>query len=182
MTKTRKIVYTITIALMVIMMTSLTGCKTSSSRVDEMSYQETLMQEAQDKVGNPNIVHFREREQAKEILELRDDADLICYAYTKSEGTGKYVYLGRCYGFGLPYSTQYTSPETLVVYNGKRYILPQADPNGLYLPDNMTATWLWLIDENTGESNVAYVEPEIFVSQSKLPERVCESWSIPADY
>ena len=159
----------------------LTGCD-GGSRQEEENYQETLMQQSNDKVGQPEITEFYEKKQAKEILELRDDSDLVCYAYTKCEGTGKYVYLGRCMGYGLPYSTQYTAPEASVYQYGTLVTLPQADPNGLYLPEGLSATWLYLINETTGEAQVTYAEPEIIVSQGKLPARICEEWSLPENY
>lgn len=157
--------------------TTLAAC--DSAWDQEKTYQNDLLQRAYEEVGMPEITEFYEKKMAKEILELRDDSDLICYAYTKSEGTGKYVYLGRCMGYGLPYSTQYTSPEVYGDYGGS---IPQADPNGLYLPDGLSATWLYLINEETGEPQISYVEPELFVSQGKLPARICEAWSLPADY
>lgn len=169
--------------------TALCGCVNGGSAKEEAEYQEQLMQQAADEVGTPDITEFYEKKLAKEIFELRDDSSLICYAYTRSDMTGKYVFLGRSMGYGLPYSTQYTCPET--AYWGRNdtssvsyrdYPLPQADPNGLYSPDGLSATWLWLIDEGTGEPNIAYVEPEIFVTQSKLPARICESWSLPESY
>lgn len=167
----------------------LSGCRTANtdSTKEEKYYQETLMQQANDKVGNPEITEFYEKKLAKEILELRDNSDLVCYAYTKVEGNGKYVYIGRCMGYGLPYSTQYTNPEKYIddpngTLDAGSVVIPQADPNGLYSPDGLSATWLWLIDENTGEPNVMYIEPEILVSQSKLPSRICESWSLPSNY
>lgn len=175
------------IALSLTIVTSVTlfvGCGWTSSeaREEERLYQEQLMQQANDTVGQPEITEFYEKKLAKEIFELRDDSSLICYAYTKVEGTGKYVYLGRCMGYGLPYSTQYTASEGIVIRNGNSYVLPQADPNGLYMPEGMSATWLYLIDENTGEPQITYAEPEIIVSQNKLPARICEDWSLPEGY
>lgn len=167
-----------------IFMMALVSCSLggSASREEERQYQEELMQQANDVVGQPEITNFYEKKLAKEIFELRDDSSLICYAYSKVEGTGKYVYLGRCMGYGLPYSTQYTAPEGLVYRGGEYYVLPQADPNGLYMPEGIDATWLYLIDETTGEPQITYAEPDIIVSQSKLPARICESWSLPDDY
>lgn len=167
------------------------GCtQNNSTAKEESSYQTQLMQQAGSEVGMPNITEFYEKKLAKEIFELRDDSSLVCYAYTKSDMTGKYVFLGRCMGYGLPYSTQYTCPETPYwgdysysqdgLYRG--YSIPQADPNGLYSPDGLSATWLWLIDETTGEANIIYAEPEIIVSQSKMPARLCEEWSLPNNY
>lgn len=166
------------ILVLVMSLTVLCGCTTTSRQEEEM-YQEDLMQQANDEIGMPHITEFYEKKLAKEIFELRDDSSLICYAYTRSEMTGKYVYLGRCMGYGLPYSTQYTCPETYE-YNGAT--LPQSDPNGLYSPDGLSATWLWMIDEETGEPSIMYAEPEIIVRQTKLPVRLCEDWSLTPDY
>lgn len=161
----------------------LTGCDDdTSARSEETNYQNELMEQAADEVGMPDITEFYEKKLAKEIFELRDDSELICYAYTRSDMSGKYVYLGRCMGYGLPYSTQYTCPETAKRYNGTPYTIEQADPNGLYSPEGLSATWLWLIDEKTGEPNVTYIESEITVLQQKLPARLCEEWSLGEDY
>lgn len=176
------------LAVAIIVSVLMTGCSSDNSVREESKYQEQLMQQANDEIGMPEITEFYEKKLAKEILELRDDSSLVCYAYTKSDMTGKYVFLGRSMGYGLPYSTQYTNPET--AYWGKTwdtsvycdYPLPQADPNGLYSPDGLSATWLWMIDEETGGPNIIYAEPEIIVSQNKLPARICESWSLPDNY
>lgn len=37
------------------------------------------------------------------------------------------------------------------------------------------------VSEN-GETVVDYIESEIRVSQHKLPKRLCEAWSLPAEY
>lgn len=184
----KKLVFGI-ICVMLIALCFIAGLciSTSSSVQEERQYQETLMQQANDEVGMPQITEFYEKKLAKEIFELRDDSSLICYAYTRSEMTGKYVFLGRSMGYGLPYSTQYTNPEKTIeggTSTGGYWgvTIPQADPNGLYSPDGLSATWLWLIDEITGESNISYIEQEILVTQSKLPSRLCESWSLPTDY
>ncbi len=158
------------------------GCS-DSSRHKERVYQESLMQRANDEIGMPEITEFYEKKLAKEIFELRDDSSLICYAYTRSEMSGKYTFLGKCMGYGLPYSTQYTCPEARDYSNGGTVVvLPQSDPNGLYSPEGLSATWLWMIDEESGEPNIMYAEPEIVVTQSKLPRRICEEWSLPDNY
>ena len=178
-------------AVVLVMILSLSGCEadltSGSSNRQESVYQEELVQQAADEVGMPDITEFYEKKLAKEIFELRDDSSLICYAYTKSDMTGKYVFLGRTMGYGLPYSTQYTNPQKYIndpngSYDAGSIVIEQADPNGMYSPDGLSATWLWLIDEGTGEPNIAYVEQEIFVTQSKLPARICESWSLPESY
>lgn len=166
----------------------LCGCSSNSvasvaSKEDE--YQEQLMQQASDEIGMPEITEFFEKKMAKEIFEKRDDSKLVCYAYGTNLD-GKYIYLGRCYGYGLPYSTQYTNPETPFwgdyIGSYRDYSLPQADPNGLYCADGLSATWLMMIDDKTGESYIMYYEPTVTVTEHKLPERLIEEWSLPSDY
>ena len=100
----------------------------------------------------------------KQILELRDQENLLCYAYLKSEYTGRLIYIGKCIGYGLPYSVQYTNPERMDGFNSAPYMLPQADPNGLFMPTGLSATWLMMVDPETNEPRPVYVEPEIVVS------------------
>ncbi|MGL4573059.1 MAG: hypothetical protein ACRCVJ_18610 [Clostridium sp.] len=153
------------------------GCEPDSTS-KEKQQQEELMKEVGDQVGMPNITNFYEKKLAKKVFELRDDSKLVTYAYTQNMD-GKYVYLGKCMGYGLPYSTQYTNPER---YEMNGATLPQADPNALYSSDGLSATWLVLLDEKTGEQSIVYMEEEITVTQTKLPKRLVEDWSLPSDY
>ena len=112
------------------------------------------------------------------IFELRDKEDLITYAYIVNHMTGDLVFIGECIGYGLPYSVQYTNPEKLVNRFGEnievgsvRYDalnLPQADPNGLFMPQGLSATWLMMVDSETNKPRPVYIEPEIIVSPFKL--------------
>lgn len=175
--RNKKLLLILSMVLMI--STFFTGCIDENSNHKDKKAQEELMQQANDMVGMPNITDFYEKKLAKKIFELRDDSKLICHAYTRNEMTGKYIYLGKSMGYGLPYSTQYTNPE-VYEYNGAT--LPQADPNGLFSPEGLSATWLILIDEETGKENIMYAEPEIMVTQSKLPRRLCDESSLPSDY
>ena len=174
----------LTVLMMVGMMVLFSGCLESGNKADREQAEETeiLMQEINNQVGIPNITNFYEKKMAKQVYELRDDADLVTHAYTMSQYSGKYIYLGRCVGFGLPYSTQYTNPEKRVWNGGSAYQTPQPEPNGLFTAEGLSATWLMLVNEDTGEAEVAYFEPEIVVTQSKLPKRLCEIDTLPADY
>lgn len=146
---------------------------------------EQLMTQMNNMVGMPEITEFYERKLAKQIFELRDDSGLITYAYFQNL-EGMFVYLGQCVGFGLPYSVQYTSPEKLVSTDvGDSYgdlPMPQADPNGLFMPDGLSATWLMYINPDTGDREVIYTEPSIVVTQSKLPRRLCVEKTLPMNY
>ena len=158
-----------------------TGCIIESP-VDQQQQvkQEQMLKDLDKQVGMPNIHEWTEKKLMKRILELRDDSKLICFCYTKNEMTGKYIYEGRCMGYGLPYATQYTNPERIVYNNSNN--LPQADPNGLFMPDSADATWIMMINEATGKTEVQYYEPKLVVTQTKKPKRLCEEWSLPNDY
>lgn len=146
------------------------SCDGIVSNSDERMTQQTeaAMREANAQVGMPAIVNFQERKLAKMIFELRDSVDLITYAYIVNHMTGELVFIGKCIGFGLPYSVQYTNPEKIEGgRNGGWITLPQADPNGLFMPSGLSATWLMMIDKD-GEPRPVYVEPPIIVSPFPL--------------
>ena len=156
----------------------ISGCDNVSStpNADQRQAQATeqAMAEADRQIGMPAIVNFQERKLAKMIFELRDKEDLICYAYIVNHMTGELVFIGKCLGFGLPYSVQYTNPERMDTVDGgasfarNPYTLPQPDPNGLFMPSGLSATWLMMIDPSTNEPRPVYVEPEILVSPFQL--------------
>lgn len=123
-----------------------------------------ILSEMNKQIGMPAIKNFQERKLAKMIFELRDQENLLTYAYIINMN-GDLIFLGECVGYGLPYSVQYTNPEKYA-YNSTT--LPQADPNGLYMPEGLSATWLMLIDKKTGKPRPVYVEPQIIVSPFKL--------------
>jgi len=151
----------------IIIITFVLLMSTGQSESDrELSRQtEKSMQEANAQIGMPAIVNFQERKLAKMIFELRDKEDLITFAYIVNLN-GELIYLGQCIGFGLPYSVQYTNPEKLA--SGYECTIPQADPNGLFMPDGLSATWLMMIDPETKEPRPVYVEPQIIVSPFRL--------------
>lgn len=125
-------------------------------------------------IGLPNIHNFQQKKIMKMIYEQTDREDLICYAYLQSEYTGKLIFLGKCLGYGVPFSAQYTNPMKVVDYSAGYSMsgyhlgtLPQADPNGLYMPTSSDATWLMLLDKK-GKPHPVYVEPHIVVSPFPL--------------
>ena len=164
----KKIIYFF--GLLTILAFTLTSCDDPKNSNTVLSAkQENLMQEAVRQVGMPNIVNFTQRKQLKMIQELCDQENLICYAYIVPEMTGKPVFLGKCIGFGIPYATQYTNPQK-VAYDQwhDSPVLSQADPNGLFMPDNAEGTWLMMIDPKTKEIHPVYCEPRVLVSPFPL--------------
>ena len=164
----KKIIYFF--GLLTILAFTLTSCDDPKNSNTVLSAkQENLMQEAVRQVGMPNIVNFTQRKQLKMIQELCDQENLICYAYIVPEMTGKPVFFGKCIGFGIPYATQYTNPQK-VAYDQwhDSPVLSQADPNGLFMPDNAEGTWLMMIDPKTKEIHPVYCEPRVLVSPFPL--------------
>ena len=160
--------------LLILCLCCCVGCDIAgSSSTDENQSRQTesAMKEANAQIGMPAIFNFQERKLAKLIFELRDQEDLICYAYIVNHMTGKLVFIGKCIGYGLPYSIQYTNPERVAHetnYSGGSFgTLPQADPNGLFMPSGLSATWLMMIDDD-GNPHPVYMEPEIVVSPFPL--------------
>lgn len=157
------------ISVLALLVLVCTGCAKADDGADQEQAEQTRqsMAEAQRQVGMPAITNFQERRLAKMIFELRDQEDLPTYAYIVNL-EGGLVFLGRCVGFGLPYSTQYTNPERVShAYHGSYGTLPQPDPNGLFTPTGLSATWLMMVDSG-GEARPVYVEPQIIVSPFPL--------------
>lgn len=150
------------------------------------SATEQSMQQADKEIGMPAITNFTERKELKNIYELRDQSNLICYAYILNQMNSKFDYLGECVGFGIPYGTEYSNPNK--VTNGGNspdtgtgnVAISQADPNLLYPSASTQATWLTMIDAKTGKQEVMYAEPNVVVYQTKLDARLCEN--LPAGY
>lgn len=150
-----------------------TGCDETSS-VDKIEREATAaaQKEAQSQIGMPAIKNWQEKKLAKWIYELRDRADLVCYAYIKNEMTGQLHFFGKCVGYGLPYSVQFTNPMKPGNPNWRdTYVIPQADPNGLYMPDGLSATFVIMVDSE-GEPWPVYIESELTVSPFPLPYAV----------
>lgn len=161
----------------VLMTSMLAGCDDSSSK--ENSYTEEIKSQILDMHGMPNISNGYEYSQLKEIYELRDDPNLICYWYTKNDMSGKWIYQGTCIGYGIPYGASITNPER---YEYSGATLPLSEPNGLYTNGvTSSATWVLTTDKD-GNVIPTYVESEITVTQSKIDAKLCEDWSIPENY
>ena len=168
-----------------VLMTSMfVGCSDMSSTSSaEKAYTSEIKQQIFDMYGMPNISNGYEYAQLKEIYELRDDPNLICYWYTKNDMTGKFVYQGKCVGYGIPYSASLTAPEVpdYASYEDNA-VLMQAEPNGIYTNGvTSSATWILTVDEE-GNIKPTYVENEITVTQVKMDSRLCENWSLTEDY
>ena len=175
----KKIMKSVLLAAMCI--TCLSACTSETARKDK-EYSEKMKSQIADAIGYPELANFFEYSQLKEIYELRDDPKLVCYWYTKCEYTGKWVYEGKCIGYGIPYSASITSPDTPLYNNYDSSVVSQAEPNGIYTNGLSTsATWILTVDAD-GKITPDYVEQTIRVTQNKISAKKCEDWSLPNDY
>jgi len=139
--------------------------------------QAQSLAEAHKQVGNlPAIRNFQELRMAKDIYELRDTA-IATHTYLVNEMQGCLVYLGPSIGYGLPYATQFTAPTKVVQYNGIHEYqwqqVPQAEPNGLFMPAAAEGTWVMMLDEKTGKAMPQYIEPRVLVTTFRMTDREC---------
>jgi len=157
----------ITIILFLIVTTLLASC-VQDSNMEMSEKQENLMKEVNKQVWIPAIVNFQEKKLAKMIFELRDQEKLSTYTYITAKNTGNQILLCKSIGYWLPYSIQYTNPMKQVKNFSDATALPQADPNGLFMPEWLSATWVMCIDPEDNTPRPVYVENEIIVSPFKL--------------
>ena len=156
---------------------SLTACQPANSQnaeKDQAQKTEQLQAEANRQLGMPDIVNFQERRMAKQILELRDKT-ISTHTYLVNQMKGCLVYLGNSVGYGLPYSVQYTNPQK-VVRDGENAwgAIPQADPNGLYMPADAHGTWVMMYNADTKTTTPVYIEPDVIVSPFRLTTQECK--------
>ena len=167
----KKLFGSLTTVILVLGMFVIVGCDYQSSADKKQRKQtEEMMLEIGRQVGMPNIVNFQQKKLMKMVLELCDQENLITYAYIKSDYHGKLYFIGKCIGYGIPFSAQYTNPEKPIsrsTYHDSNTI-PQPDPNGLFMPTSSSATWLMMIDPKTNKPRPVYFEPEIVVSAFPL--------------
>ena len=153
----------VVIAVVLLMIVGPIACNEADRK--QRAQTEKLMVEADRQVGMPNIMNFQQKKTMKMVYEETDRENLIAYAYIKSDYNGKLIFIGKCIGYGVPFSAQYTNPMRRT---GNSYALPQPDPNGLFMPTASSATWLLMIDPATKKPRPVYIEPEIVVSPFPL--------------
>lgn len=144
------------------------SCGSSTDRI-QAQQTEKLVAQAERVIGMPGIRNFTERRHAKMVLELRD-SEITTYTYTV-DLNGKLRLLCESIGYGLPYSVQYTNPMRRSPTGG--YTLPQPDPNGLFMPSGLDATFV-LCAGTDNKIHPVYSEPKIIVSP--FPLKYIESY------
>ena len=159
------------IAVIALASVALAACepiKPSSDTVQKQA-QEILAQEGNMQVGMPAITNFTEKRLAKMLFELRDNPKITTVTYITTLD-GKLVKLCDSVGYGLPYAVQYTNPQKIATsaHSYGYAILPQADPNGLFMPSSADGTWVMCLDPVKKDVKAVYVEPRVVVSPFEL--------------
>ncbi len=157
---------TLLLCLCVISILGVNGCRDRNTTDDKQRRAtEEVVQEAHRQVGMPGISNFTERKFARKILELRD-TNLSTFTYIV-DMNGKLHFVCNSIGYGLPYSVQFTNPEKKITGTHGNVTIPQPDPNGLFMPSGLSATWI-LCDDGDGGVSPVYSEPALLVTPFKL--------------
>ncbi len=156
-------------ALLVTMLFVLVGCGDITSDSDDLQSRrvELQMAQAEKAVSPPRVAKFTQLRDAIRIVELADD-NIVTWAYYM-DMHGKLHFLCEAKGYGLPYSTQTTNPAREERAPGpSAVVLPQAEPSGLYMPDNVAATWILCARPDGDGFDAVYWEPDLVVSPFEL--------------
>lgn len=158
---------------------ALTACQEDNSGTNrEARASKQNLDAASVAVGTPAIMNYSEKRLLKMLYELRDQSNLVTYSYfTDMNGNLHKICPSTSVGFGIPYSTQFTSPKSLSINRplwpdgtsgqSQTWEAPQPEPNGLYMPDSTNATWVICLGDK-GKLNPVYVEPQVIVSLTPM--------------
>lgn len=155
------------------------GCDVPPKSDEKMQARQELMnQQAQAQVGMPGITNFTELKIVRKLYELRD-TNVATFTYV-TDMNGRLFHVCDSIGYGLPYGVQFSNPEKHVgssANGGFNYNLPQAEPNGLFMPPMAEGTWVICASTTKkGDIEPMYVEPRVVVSPFKL--RSVGEWQV----
>lgn len=144
---------------------------TSSSDKTTAKQMETLLKEGERQTGLPAITNFTEKRMVKWLYELRDQPNYRTYTYIVTM-TGQLVKICDSVGYGINASIQYSNPEKVYQESGldgrAATFMPQAEPNALFMPEGLAATYVMCVAEGSDDVKAVYIEPEIIVSPIEL--------------
>jgi len=149
---------------------------------DAIQREETaqMVAEAQARIGTADITNFTERRWVQYLYELRDET-FTTYSYYM-DMQGDLHFLCESLGYGINASIQFTNPERPFYdiigrdgtdgRGGNRWssmtgMIPQPEPNGLFMPEGLAATYV-LCSDGEGGVEPVYWEPELIVSPFPL--------------
>jgi hypothetical protein len=144
-------------------------CGSPTTDKKQAAQQEQLSSEAAAQVGMPGITTFTEKRMVRMLYELRDK-NVATFSYVM-DLNGHLWHVCDSVGYGLPYGVQFTNPlrpaKTWETDERGNITLPQAEPNGLFMPPTAEGTWIMCAGPK-GAIDPVYVEPRVVVSPHKL--------------
>lgn len=154
--------------LSILLLITITSCNGGEPSANEKQRRQTekMTAEAEKRIGAPGITNFTERRFVKMLYELRDK-EVTTYSYYL-DMNGKKHFLCKSIGFGIPASVQFVNPEVIKGGYESRVTIPQPEPNGLYMPDSLSATYVMCINPKTQKVAPVYFEPQLIVSPFEL--------------
>ncbi len=133
---------------------------------------EKQMKQIDAMVGYPSVINGFEKRQVRMLYELRDNPEYRTYSYIVTMD-GSFVFICDSIGYGINASIQFSNPEKVIDtgdVNGNGYgYLPQAEPNGLFMPEGLSATYVMCLDGE--ELKPVYVESEVLVSPFEMGDK-----------
>lgn len=159
------------LALQIALVFVLVGCQgeSESDRI-QREKQEVMSVQSNAQVGMPGITNFTEKKLMRQLYEIRDQAKLLTYTYV-TDMQGRLWHVCDSVGYGLPYGTQFSNPSKMSYgpnsSGGNVVVIPQSEPNGLFMPPSAEGTWVQCIGSG-GKIAPMYVEQRIISSPWKL--------------
>ena len=141
---------------------------------DQIQAQQTarITEEAARAVPIPSIQNFQQKRDLKSLYELLDQPNYATRSYVQVPMTGKLIYICDSVSYGIPASMQFSNPEKVGWFgsNGSGHWdkLPQAEPNGLFPPQGLSATYTKCVNPKTKEVEAGYLEPNLIVFPTDL--------------
>mgnify|MGYP001413449529 CR=1 FL=1 len=137
---------------------------------EQVKRQQALSDQANQQIGLPGITNFTERKLVRKLYELRDQ-NVATFTYVV-DFQGQLWHLCDSLGYGLPYGVQFTNPERPAwaseTQEAGNITLPQAEPNGLFMPPSAEGSWVICIGKDAEDFQPVYSEPRVIVSPFRL--------------
>ena len=145
------------------------GSQTQSSDKATARTSEQAIQQIDQMVGFPSIVNGFEKRMVRMLYELRDNPEFKTITYITTY-EGRLIKICDSIGFGINASIQFSNPQKVYQESGMSgraaTFIPQAEPNGLFMPEGLSATYVMCMFGD--EMKPVYLEPEIIVSPVAL--------------
>lgn len=155
------------------MVSAMSSQKTVESDTIVANQVEQMQKQAHQTIGMPSIVNYNERRLVRMLYELRDDPEFRTYSYIVTM-TGKFIKVCDSIGYGINASIQFSNPEKMVHGTGPNgrsaAFTKQAEPNGLFMPEGLAATYVMCVNPEKNTVEAVYVEPEVVVSPFPIGE------------